>query len=421
MKQRQIKITTTLIAGLIIVFITAFSRQPGGKESFDAFANRYDSLFIKAYEDRDIAGYNKLLATYLARYDKLDSLGKIEYKPRLASSYYNFACLYSLQKQKDKALDYLEKSIRAGYMDYSHINEDPDLDYIRKEPRYVMLTEPLRLITDYLFILKNSGGYNNKKEAVALPSFTYESMNDSQLVMLRKTFRLDSIAGTGNELSRLLNLMHWIHNLVPHDGSNPNPAVRNAMSLVRECKKEDRGLNCRGLAIVLNEAYLSMGYSSRILTCLPKDSLGIDNDCHVITVVYSQMLQKWVWLDPTWDAYVMDENGNMLSVEEVRERLVDDRPLILNPDANWNHKSSATRETYLKSYMAKNLYMLESPVRSCYNMETWGQAAAVSYIQLLPLGDFRQEPRKTERNNNGTAIITYKTNNEKLFWAAPAN
>lgn len=420
MKQRQTKIIAPLIAGVIILFITAFSRQPGGKEPFDAFANRYDSLFIKAYEARDIAGYNKLLTAYLARYDKLDSLGKAEYKPQLASSYYNFACLYSLQKQKDKALDYLEKSIRAGYMDYSHINADTDLDYIRKEPRYFTLTEPLRLITDYLFILKNSGGYNNKEE-VALPSFTYESMNDSQLVMLRKSFRLDSIAGTGNELSRLLNLMHWLHNLVPHDGSNPNPMVRNAMSLVRECKREDRGLNCRGLAIVLNEVYLSMGYSSRLLTCLPKDSLGIDSDCHVITVVYSQMLQKWVWLDPTWDAYVMDENGNMLSVEEVRERLVDDRPLILNPDANWNHKSSATRETYLKSYMAKNLYMLESPVRSWYNMETWGQAASVSYIRLLPLGDFRQEPRKTERNNNGTTIITYKTNNEKLFWSAPAN
>ena len=33
------------------------------------------------------------------------------------------------------------------------------------------------------------------------------------------------------------------------------------------------------------------------------------NDCHVINVVYSATLDKWVWVDPTFDAYVVDENG----------------------------------------------------------------------------------------------------------------
>ena len=35
-------------------------------------------------------------------------------------------------------------------------------------------------------------------------------------------------------------------------------------------------------------------------------------------------------VDPTNNAWVMDENGIMLNVQEVRERLRDGRPVILN-------------------------------------------------------------------------------------------
>ena len=96
-----------------------------------------------------------------------------------------------------------------------------------------------------------------------------------------------------------------------------------------------------------------MGYQSHFVTCLPKDTT--DSDCHVINVVYAPSLRKWVWMDPTNDAYVMNEQGTLLGIEEVRARLLDGRPLLLNPDANWNHRQSATKEQYLYSYMAKNL------------------------------------------------------------------
>ena len=63
---------------------------------------------------------------------------------------------------------------------------------------------------------------------------------------------------------------------------------------------------------------------------------------------------------PTNNAWVMDENGIMLSVQEVRERLRDGRPVILNEEANWNNQQKITKEYYLDSYMAKNLYSIKS-------------------------------------------------------------
>lgn len=275
---------------------------------------------------------------------------------------------------------------------------------------------------DPLATLKKAGKYNvNEKREDPLPAFTYQSADNPNLDTLRKTFRLDSIAGYGNEVSRILNLMHWMHNLVPHDGGHGNPEVMNAMNMIAVCAKEKRGLNCRGLAMALNECYLALGFKSRYVTCLPKDSLRIDNDCHVINMVYSTELKKWLWIDPTFDAYVMNEKGELLSIEEVRERIIDGRPLILNPEANWNHKISQTKEDYLYSYMAKNLYILECSVSSEYDTETRQPGKSVSYVQLIPLDYFKKALGKGVSTNTVTkwTIVTNRTNNPRYFWQAP--
>ena len=270
----------------------------------------------------------------------------------------------------------------------------------------------------YIDVLKKADKYDFTDNR-AIPKFTYQDKDNPNLVALRKGFNLDSIAGTGNEASRIINLLHWIHNLIPHDGNHENPSVKNAMSMIAVCKKENRGLNCRGLATVLNECYLSLGIKSRFITCMPKDS--VFQDCHVINMVWVNDLNKWIWIDPTNDAYVMDEKGELLSPEEVRERVINGKMLILNPDANWNRKTSATKEAYLYNYMAKNLYRIECPLSSEYDTETWEKGKKVAYIELLPLDAYNQTPKYSEQTNkkSGVTFVNYKTNNPKLFWQKP--
>lgn len=271
---------------------------------------------------------------------------------------------------------------------------------------------------DYLSILKKAKNYNTGEKR-DIPKFTYQKPDNPNLMELRKGFKLDSIAGTGNEISKILNLMHWIHQLIPHDGQHENPVVKNAMSMITVCKKDNRGLNCRGLGTVLNECYLSMGFKSRFITCMPKDT--IFDDCHVINVVYSNDLGKWIWLDPTHDAFVMNETGELLSVEEVRDRVISGKPLILNPTANWNNKVSTTKKEYLYNYMAKNLYRIECPLNSEYNVETRVNGMKYEYVELLPLDGYRQTPiiRTVMNKTNNTKFINYTTNNPKVFWAKP--
>jgi len=252
-----------------------------------------------------------------------------------------------------------------------------------------------------------------------IPKFQYQSQDNPNLIRIRKDLKLDSIAGDGTELSQIFNLMHWVHNIVEHDGSSNNPTLKNAIDLVKVCQTENRGVNCRMMATILNECYLSLGIKSRFITCMPRET-NFD-DCHVINMVYSNDLGKWIWIDPTFDAYVMDENGDLLGIQEVRERLINGKPLVLNADANWNRTNLQTKKHYLEYYMAKNLYRLETPLVSEYNSETWGKGKEVTYVELLPLDGIEQTPQRKEETNRktGTKFINYKTNNPDLFWTRP--
>ena len=163
------------------------------------------------------------------------------------------------------------------------------------------------------------------------------------------------------------------------------------------------------MAQMLTEVYLAMGFKARFVTCLPHDLVS---DCHVITTVYSCTLNKWLWVDPTFEAYVMDENGVMLSIAEVRERLRTDKPLQINENANWNNRSKQTKEYYLDHYMAKNLYYLQCMEVARFNSETFIEGQTYRYITLMPYD-------KINSKSNAVNWNDLRICDDKLFWQSP--
>lgn len=320
---------------------------------------------------------------------------------------YSEACYQALDGHKDKALDWIEMAAETGWNGYRHMQQDSDLISLHGDPRYEAALQKVKEQGDFILILKQSAPYcTNKTE---WDSFTYQPASDSNLVRVREYFNLDSIAGNGDDISRMKNIMYWLHDAIRHDGGSMWPdCPYNAISLYEVCKREGRGLNCRFLAMVLNELYLACGIPSRYLTCQSK-AWQTDGDCHVINMAWSRSLNKWVWMDPSFAAFVTDENGLLLHPGEVRERLITDRPLILNEDANWNHESKQTVEGYLKEYMAKNLYFMSARLHSTYQAEGKGGAnGRMIYLApegFLPFNDttsdydyFWQAPQQAKNN-----------------------
>src|ERR1043165_480074 len=103
-------------------------------EPFSLFAGKADSMMVAAYEAKDTANYRRHLIDFIDRYGQLEAADKEGYKSMLDNAYYNFSCTYALVGDKPHALDCLEKS---EYYDYEHLQEDHDMDALRKEDRFV--------------------------------------------------------------------------------------------------------------------------------------------------------------------------------------------------------------------------------------------------------------------------------------------
>ncbi len=256
-----------------------------------------------------------------------------------------------------------------------------------------------------LQVLKESKPYNSRS-AEYTKLFTYAQPDDSILQRSREYFNLDSVAGKGDDISRIKNLLYWVHDVVRHDGSSGWPDCHfNLPDLVNLAKEQERGYNCRFMAFMLTEALLAEGIPARYITCQSK-AWNTDNDCHVICVAWSTSLNKWVWIDPTFAAYVSDENGLLLHPGEVRYRLQNDLPLVLNEDANWNHEEMQTKEWYLDHYMAKNLYLLSASELQQSEPEGPSNHLQGRHVILTPVGfDFPDGPIKID--------------DDELFWQPP--
>ena len=321
-----------------------------------------------------------------------------------ANTYYNLACSYSLSHQKKAALAALENAIDLGYKDYANMKNDSDFDFIRNEKRFKALLKQIEQY-DNLSVLKSAAPYSHEYTD-SLPRFSYQSAEDMRLKNVKEFFSLDEVAGDGDEVSKILNLLRFVHDSIRHDGGNYALCEFDAIDIYNYHKSTGKGVNCRHLAIALNEMYLSMGIPSRYVTCMPKDPN--DQDCHVINAVWSSQLKKWIWVDPTFYAFVTDENGTSLGIAEVRERLIDGRPLVLNEDANWNHESQQTKEHYLENYMAKNLYYIECVTENRFNPESRYRDTGSSYVILVPSDDKEESSERM--------VFTHDAD---YFWQAP--
>ncbi len=134
---------------------------------------------------------------------------------------------------------------------------------------------------------------------------------------------------------------------------------------------------------------------------MPKDLA--DHDCHVITSVYLPELQKWVWMDPTFQGYMRDDHGNLLGIDEVRARLIAGQPVLPAEELDWNG-APYRAASYLR-YMTKNLYWFTVPVDSRSDLESHGHKGA--YASLVPPGLDIRQPR--------AALV----HDPAVFWRAP--
>jgi tetratricopeptide (TPR) repeat protein len=123
------------------------SRCSRFQEDEDAFAIRFlEDVLARVGEDRDVLEHLGHLYTRAGRYrDGLAVDRKlVSLKPRDPLAHYNLACSWSLLEKPSRAVAALKKAIDLGYRDVEHMEQDPDLENLRSDPRWDELVGVLK-------------------------------------------------------------------------------------------------------------------------------------------------------------------------------------------------------------------------------------------------------------------------------------
>lgn len=251
-------------------------------------------------------------------------------------------------------------------------------------------------------------------------SWSYQEADHRDLEALRKELGLDayldSISHLG-ETERIIELITYVHELVEWDGSAPWPEGElNTLNILHFAQEHDMGVNCRMKAIILQEIYLAAGYPARMVSCIPLDEN--DADSHVVVSVWSQDMKQWILADPSFNAYVTDSSGKLLSIEDVRIGLIENTSMHLNDEAVIRGEK-LEQSFYLDYYMKKNLYAFITPMEAVYGYE--GSPGQRTSVMLLPARELPEDPsglifRYQFQDSDFTRFII---SDSELFWQPP--
>lgn len=253
----------------------------------------------------------------------------------------------------------------------------------------------------YIELLRKAEPYRADKA-----SFRFEYIQDTARRRLtREYFRLDTIDNPTTETwDRTLALARFVARNIPHANQSVQPERRNAIDLWEYTRNVEPAFNCRLHSIMLHELLLACDITNRYVTCLPADSL--EQDCHVVNIVWLPEHKKWAMADSDMRAYVTDSDGTPLSLSQMRERYINGAAMEIHPLLN---EGQPFDYTYYRTYWSKNLYWFECAEQTSYDIETapWDKRGRVVVLRPEGFTPFDTPPHSVH------------TQDAERFWAAP--
>lgn len=280
------------------------------------------------------------------------------------------------------------------------------------------ITAPTNRFSD---LLKKFNIYTQVSNPNGIIQGCYRSASAHELVHLREAYHLESIAGTGVEIDQLCNLMHWVHGLAIHTSNPAVPKGLDSLQLLNLIENNGVRINCGMFAAILHDVYTSLGWKSRIIYLKPHQPNFLES--HVVNAVYSNQLRKWLYFDPNLNAFFMNERGEILSIPEIRQRLIArEEDLFVANSLAFNSENRVFAALgkhfgidFYKFYISKNIFRYSCPHFRIRNQKS-GQTSRVS-IELIPLSSGVELAHQENLNIMSSQVIY--TANIGDFWQPP--
>lgn len=254
------------------------------------------------------------------------------------------------------------------------------------------IVEPINL--SRIEILREYAEYGNDKYDV---TFEYKFDERENMLDIIEEYKLDELVEGKSDVDTAITLMNWLCERYKH-GNPPNGLEdnRTPQELMEHADNNGGATNCRGLSLILAQLIRAYNIKAFHITCMPYEEPF--NDCHVVVSVYCESLSKWIMLDPSYNLYLSNENGELIGVEELRDILIEGGEL-----------NAPKRDIiyWYSEYMTKNLVRLQRATVECY-----GSDGNTPTIMLTPEKYMQNEVK----NNFEEKYHKYFMTSREDFW-----
>ena len=175
--------------------------------------------------------------------------------------------------------------------------------------------EKLKKIT---IIESNNPILNYNYEMLSLP----DSINTVEYSELKKYILSKTTIKSKDEPALFFELMEWVSNQWEHNGWHAAPDTLNSLGILKSAHDEGEQYRCVEYGIVLDDILKSFGYTARTVALKHKDvDYGGAGMGHVATEVWSNKLNKWIFLDPQFGIYARKDNAplNIYEIYQIKK------------------------------------------------------------------------------------------------------
>lgn len=255
---------------------------------------------------------------------------------------------------------------------------------------------------DFRFLKKYSSYTNDSCNDTRI-QFYFESKSSSNLLQLNKFYGIDKIMGYGNEIQRLTRLKTWATAYLHFEGKPLQERIYDSFSCsetIGRAKKDGYALNCRYISLIFTQFLLSAGFRARWVICNSMDLR--DTECHCVTEVFIEDLNKWIVVDAALGHFYFNKKGEFLGLTEMRQQIAAGENIQI-------YSKSLEYKRTIQLYWLKNIFRFSFAVSNKFNMLN---SPNIDYACLNPQG-FVMEDRVIQTLNSKISYKYYY--DSKLF------
>lgn len=200
---------------------------------------------------------------------------------------------------------------------------------------------------------------------------------------------------TGNEDKIVFSMLDFVCDNFGHTSDASLGNDHSMTGIIKSCEKTEAKTNCRGLSLILAELLRMNGIRARHITCKPYEEPF--QDCHVVVDCLMPSGAR-IMLDPTYRLYLTDDNGEYISLAQLREGILCGKKFHPNATASYNG-IGFNYDDYIE-YMTKNVLRFNT------NYKLNDTDSILSQVELIPSG----------YTVNGFSKIVQYTTDPEYFW-----